>query len=482
MLYEIAAQAGLGCNPFTSASCIARTIAGAGAGSILGPGGIVIGGLAGNSGVAGAVAQGAANSAIGALASSITSALATMAKDTTTFWTGLPSPDLNASPVPRLEEGWLLPITVAVALIGCITAAIRMMLTRKAAPLAEVGAGLVTVAAASAVATALPELMLKASDAFASYVLNASTGGQFEHRFGLLLAGTNAVAPGLVIVLGIVALIMSALQAILLLFRLGAVVILSGTLPLAAAGQLTPRTRPWLWRVLGWELSLIWYKAAAALVYAVGFALIGTPGSGTVGFLMGITVLLLSLVALPALMRFFTWTTGQVEPSGGSGFLGAVIGGASAVGAMRGFGSSAAGQASAVNQSMGSAGGVPGGASGGQPAGAGGPGQGGPQAGGGQARPGPAPGAAGGGQAGGGSTAAASGARAGTASAAPAGGATAGGAAAATGGGATAGGAAAGGAAAGMGPAGVVIIAGQAAAQAGRALADGATTPPGQQP
>ena len=218
--------------------------------------------------------------------------------------------------------------------------------------------------------------MLKASDAFSSYVLNAATGGQFQHRFGLLLAGTAGVAPGLVIILGIVAVIMSAIQAVLLVFRLGAVIVLSGTLPLAAAGQLTPRTKPWLWKVLGWELSLIWYKAAAALVYAAGFALIGTPGSGTIGFLMGIAVLLLSLVALPALMKFFNWTTGELQQSGGGGFLGTAAGAMQAAGAMRSFGMSPSGQASAVNGSLGSAGGGPGGP---QP---GGPQPGGPQAGG----------------------------------------------------------------------------------------------------
>ena len=51
---------------------------------------------------------------------------------------------------------------------------------------------------------------------------------------------------------------------------------------------------------------------------------------------MGFVMLLLSVLTLPALMKFFTWTTGTIASSGGGGqLLGAATVGAIAIGAMR---------------------------------------------------------------------------------------------------------------------------------------------------
>ena len=82
-------------------------------------------------------------------------------------------------------------------------------------------------------------------------------------------------------------------------------------------------------------LALICYKPAAAAVYATAFTMIGSGGSPQT-VLMGFVMLLLSVLTLPALMRFFTWTTGTIASSGGGGqLLGAATVGAIAIGAMR---------------------------------------------------------------------------------------------------------------------------------------------------
>jgi len=149
---------------------------------------------------------------------------------------------------------------------------------------------------------------------------------------------------------------------VLMLFRQGALVILAGMMPLAAAGTLTPGTRSWFKRVAGWELALIFYKPAAALVYATAFTLIGT-GKSVQAILTGFAMVVMSLLALPVLMRFFTWTTGQVADSAaGGGFLQTALSGAVAVGALRGSsggfgGSGAAEQARLVSAQLGPSGG-----------------------------------------------------------------------------------------------------------------------------
>ena len=207
-----------------------------------------------------------------------------------------------------------------------------MALTRKANPLIDVGSGLVVIAATSAVGVLLPSLLLKAGDAWSSWVLQASTGGQFASRLTSVLTLSGA-SPAVVVVLGIVAIIISAVQAVLMLFRQGALVVLAGVLPLAAAGMLTPATRTWFRRVTGWMLALIFYKPAAAAVYATAFTMIGA-GKDTRTVLMGFAMVFLSLLALPVLMRLFSWTTGHVADSAaGGGFLQTALGGAVAIGA-----------------------------------------------------------------------------------------------------------------------------------------------------
>ena len=54
--------------------------------------------------------------------------------------------------------------------------------------------------------------------------------------------GLAGASPGVVIVLGIAGVVMAAVQAVLMLFRQAALVVLAGMLPLAAAGSMTPLT------------------------------------------------------------------------------------------------------------------------------------------------------------------------------------------------------------------------------------------------
>jgi hypothetical protein len=284
---------------------------------------------------AGAAAGNAASGALNGIASAVQSGISWMVTQTVTWWVQVPSPDLAGEPAVGQLQRWILPIAAAVAVAGVIAAGGRMALTRKANPLIDVGSGLVVLAATSAVGVLLPSLLVKAGDAWSSWVLQASTGGQFASRLTSVLT-LSAASPAVVVVLGIVAIIISAVQAVLMLFRQGALVVLAGVLPLAAAGMMTPATRTWFRRVAGWMLALIFYKPTAAAVYATAFTMIGA-GRDTRTVLAGFAMVFLSLLALPALMRLFSWTAGQVADSaGGGGFLQTALGGAVAIGALRG--------------------------------------------------------------------------------------------------------------------------------------------------
>lgn len=327
--------------------------------------GCVVGKLVGS--VAGAAADKVTNDALSSIASAIQSGVSWIVSNSVTWWVKLPSPDLATVPAVDKLQQWMLPIAAAVAVFGVIVAGGKMALTRKPTPLIDTGTGLATIAVTSAVGVLLPTLLLKAGDSWSNWVLQKSTGGQFGSRLTDLLAMTGINAQAVLVVLGIVAMIISALQALLMLFRQVALIVLAGMLPLAAAGTLNPATRPWFKKVTSWMLALIFYKPAAAAVYAVAFAMIGTSKNLT-AILTGFAMVAMSLVALPVLMRFFTWTTGQVsDGASGGGFMQSALSSAVAIGAMRGSsggfgGAGAADQARQQSQRLGPADGGPSGA------------------------------------------------------------------------------------------------------------------------
>jgi hypothetical protein len=316
--------------------------------------------------VLGAGAGAAAGNVLTSIASAIQSGISWIIANSIDWWIKIPSPNLAAEPaVGRLQQ-LMLPVTAAVAVLGLIIAGGKMALARKANPLIDATSGLVTIAATTAVGVLLPSLLLQAGDAWSNWILNASTGGQFAARLTSVLT-LDGAQPAVVVVLGIVAIVISALQAVLMLFRQASLVVLAGVLPLAAAGTLTPATRPWFRKITGWMLALIFYKPAAAAVDAAAFTMIGT-GKDVRTIFMGFAMLGMSLLALPVLIRFFTWTTGQVtEAAGGGGFMQTALSGAVAFGALRGSaggagGSSPAEQARRMSDRLGPADGGPSGA------------------------------------------------------------------------------------------------------------------------
>lgn len=307
------------------------------------------------------VTSSASSDVLTAIAQAITAGVRWVVASTATWWLQIPSPDLAAEPAVTRMQQWLLPITAAIAVGGVIAAGARMALTRRANPLIDVTGGLITIAAASTIGVAVTTLLLKAGDAWSAWILQQSTGGHFTQRLVLALDLGGKAASAVVLVFGILAIVLSLVQAILMLFRQAALVILAGVLPLAAAGSIAPLTRTWVRKVSAWMLALICYKPAAAAVYAAAFTAIGS-GRSPRTVLMGFVMLVLSVLTLPALMKFFTWTTGTIAGSGGGGqLLGAATVGAVAVGAMRsgGNGAAAQDQAAYLSSRLGPAGGPP---------------------------------------------------------------------------------------------------------------------------
>jgi hypothetical protein len=278
-------------------------------------------------GAAGAIG-GAATGALGnGFADAMRDGATWVIETTVGWWINIPAVDLESSPASTIR-GYVLWLAVAVATAGVIWQGILLTLSRKPDPVLNVGRGLFLVALWSAVGIIGPAAALRAGDAFSSWVLGEASGGHAADRLVALASLAPIESTGAVILLGLLMMLVGLVQAVLMMFREGAVVILSGVTVLAAAGSFTRATRPWLPRVVGWLLALICYKPAAALVYASALALVG-EGQDPRTVVVGLAMMVLAIVALPALMRFFTWTAGSVE-GGGVGGVAAMAGASAA--------------------------------------------------------------------------------------------------------------------------------------------------------
>lgn len=254
--------------------------------------------------------------------------------ETTVGWWLTPNAiDIESAGV-GLIRSYVLYIAVAVAVGGVLWQAIRMMVLRKADPLVDIGRGLTMMALWGAIGVTAPQLLLQGGDAFAEWVVGESVNGQVVERLTTITA-MSGFAPGAVMVVSLLLMLSGLIQAVLMLFREGAVVILSGMTVLAAAGQFTEFGRSWLPKVLGWMLALVAYKPIAALVYASAFTLIGEGDDPRTVF-VGLTMILISIVALPALMKLFSWTVGGAMSGGGGGALAGMAGGAASMAMARG--------------------------------------------------------------------------------------------------------------------------------------------------
>ncbi|MDQ0808449.1 hypothetical protein QFZ63_000163 [Streptomyces sp. B3I7] len=331
-------------------------------------------------------------------------------------------------------------IVVYAAVGSLLFASIRMAIERKGEAGQTALKGLLRVVLVSGGATAIVTALANLSDRYADFLFKSGAQNQIQN-IGCQANG-NGIEPFLLMVLSLLLLIAGVIQTVLLYIRLGIMILLLGTLPLAAAASMTDWGSGWWRKHIGWMIAWLLYKPAAGLVMFAGSAMIANESSdsGIQQQIAGIGVMLLSAISLPALLKLVVPATAALGggSTGMSGMLGAGVNIAS--GARAGGGSGGSGAP------------MPSGMSGGAASGSAGPTG---------ATGGPGAGAAGG------ETAAAGGAASG--SAGPTG--ATGGRGAGAGGSGTA---AAGRAAAAAGPAAIAVVAAQGAAQLVRGAVEGA--------
>jgi type IV secretion system protein TrbL len=294
--------------------------------------------------VVGGAVSGAADSVFDAAAQKIAEGFAAATRMVVTFWTGVTVPGLSTSAGPvaelRANTAWL---SAFIAVLSMLVCAGRMALTRSSRHGSEAFKGLLILVVASGAGVAAVNALVVFGDEYSTWVLKRSTDGQLGSRMAKLatLGSVSGLGAGLLLIVALLGVIASIAQIGLMLVRVGVVTIFSGLLPLAAAGTSTQTGMEYFKRICSWLLAFVLYKPAAATIYASAFLMIG-DGTDATSVLSGMFMLILSIVALPAMLRLVTPMIGAAVAAGaGAGGGLAAAGMVLATGARMGAGNAA---------------------------------------------------------------------------------------------------------------------------------------------
>lgn len=239
---------------------------------------------------------------------------------------------------------WYIVLTLAVASV--IIAGIRLAWTQRSEPIRELLRSVLTLIMVSTMGLTVIQLAVAAGDAFSIWVLDNATDCSVaadtgtSSCFGTNVAGmialtsTSPIGTIGILILALIAILMTFVQVALMVVRSAMLVLLAGVLPLTASFTNTPTGNQWFRKSLGWLIAFIVYKPAAALIYAAAFKLVGTDlfakdDGGLWSIMTGMALMIIALIALPALMRFIA---PMVGPAGGGAAGAAVVGGMGALG------------------------------------------------------------------------------------------------------------------------------------------------------
>ncbi|MGW1144153.1 hypothetical protein ACWD6I_03620 [Streptomyces sp. NPDC002454] len=210
-------------------------------------------------------------------------------------------------PINDVHEatGWLVGyLAVACLLI----ASAKMALDRRGQPMKQAFLGMWRVLLVGGLAVPVVQALTKASDAYAQDIYEKS---DLDDKANEILGVMGLQAPGLVLVFGLLVILSSVVQICLMYLRIGVMIVLVGTLPLAAVSSMTGWGEGWWKKHLGWLAAWLLYKPAAALIIYSATAMTDNPANdGALDTtIAGMGMLILAVFALPALLKLIVPAT-----------------------------------------------------------------------------------------------------------------------------------------------------------------------------
>ncbi|MCC9740173.1 hypothetical protein [Streptomyces sp. MNU89] len=269
-------------------------------------------------GISGAVDD-AANSVVGsaveAFARAIGKAVSSILQELHGVWLDIDMESTDPANKIADQVDWLVWY---IAVASLLIAAIRMAVDRKGQPMQQAFNGLWKVILVGATATWAVQKLSQASDAYARYLFDQSSMGADGAEFigagviGAMVTGN----PGLIIILGLLIVLATFVQMMLMYLRIGVVLILVGTLPLAAASSMTGWGAGWWKKHIGWLAAWLLYKPAAALIF-FSAAKMTEEGSDVSQVVAGLGMILMAVFALPALLKLIVPATAALGGTSG---------------------------------------------------------------------------------------------------------------------------------------------------------------------
>lgn len=307
------------------------------------------------------------------LADSMTEGLGTVLRLVMTWWTKLPAPELagaGGAPGPALStiRDYSGGLQVLLLTTGLIFAAGRLAMAKRGALAGEAQESFLMLARAvftSMAFAAVVTVGTRAGDAFADWVLVDAAGGDWagaiERATELnAVSGPLQLGTGLMLLIGLLGTISALVQLVMLVIRQALLIVVVAVIPLAAAAAGTGPGSQAYKKLLGWALAFVLYKPVGALVYAVALTVIGGQDQNDPHqILLGLILLVMSVVVLPALIRLVAPAVSVL--GGGGGAAAALAGGAAGI-AMASMGDRSQARTSSENDTgaSGSGPGVPG--------------------------------------------------------------------------------------------------------------------------
>ncbi|MEU9451744.1 hypothetical protein [Streptomyces sp. NPDC048277] len=190
-------------------------------------------------------------------------------------------------------------VVIYLSIGSLLFAAAKMALDRRGEAGTKALKGLLRVVVVSAAATTVIDVFAVLMDRYGNYLLTESMN---EILGGI---GCTDAVPGIVLlIVGCLLTIAAVIQMVLLWIRLGVMVMLMGTLPMAAAASMTDWGTQWWRKHIGWMVAWLLYKPAVGMVMYTGAVLMNDRTGDQINTQMaGMAILLLSAIALPALLR-----------------------------------------------------------------------------------------------------------------------------------------------------------------------------------
>jgi hypothetical protein len=255
----------------------------------------------------------------GGLADAIRDAVGEMVTTLFAWWTTSGSLDLNQPLVWAAQHYVTAWVAVPIAVLAVMAAVAWGVLSGGYGWIADIGRGLLVFGVVATGSIPIVVALQDWSTELAKGLLYAVPTRDVGARIIGLLSLPGVGSPVMVIFWGSVMLIASAIQYLLMLFRDGAVLVLTVAIPVAAAGQFNRASLLWLPRLLGWLLAYVFLKPTAALIYYLGLSLIG-EGQGIHALATGVCMMIAAIFALPAMLRLVSFATAAPH-GGGSGAL-----------------------------------------------------------------------------------------------------------------------------------------------------------------